>query len=63
MVRLFNPRHDDWNAHFRWIEGGLRIDGKTDIGRTTVLALQLNLRIRVIARRAWISAGWHPPPI
>jgi HNH endonuclease len=61
LVRFFNPRRDDWNAHFRWVDGGLRIEGTTPIGRATVAALRLNQRVRVTARRAWVIAGWHPP--
>ena len=60
-VRLFNPRKDKWDAHFRWADGGQRIEGKTAIGRATVEALNFNLRVRVMARRLWIDAGWHPP--
>lgn len=60
-VRLFNPRRDEWKAHFLWADGGLRIAGRTPIGRATVAALKLNLASRILARRLWISAGWHPP--
>src|SRR6266480_314006 len=34
LTRLFNPRSDDWTAHFVWI--GTKLSGKTDVGRTTV---------------------------
>jgi hypothetical protein len=61
MVRLFNPRRDKWKEHFRWIDGGLHIEGITNIGRAMVVALELNLPIRVTARKRWISVGWHPP--
>ena len=61
VVPLFNPRRDDWDAHFHWVDSGLRIEGRTPVGRATVVALKLNLAIRVIARRAWVIAGWHPP--
>ncbi len=61
-VRLFNPRTDDWFVHFCWIEAGERIEGLTAIGRAMVEALQLNEPItRIVARRNWITAGWHPP--
>ncbi len=30
-------------------------------GRATVVALSLNRHLLVVAQRAWISAGWHPP--
>ncbi|MBO0697161.1 MAG: HNH endonuclease [Zavarzinella sp.] len=61
LVRLFNPRRQIWSAHFRWIESGLRIEGRTPTGRATVAALRLNREVRIMARRLWISAGWHPP--
>lgn len=61
VVRLFNPRRDDWNDHFRWIDAGLRVEGTTPIGRAMVTALKLNQAVRVTARRAWVAAGWHPP--
>lgn len=40
MVRLFNPRRDWWADHFRWVDGGERIEGITDIGRATVDVLE-----------------------
>jgi HNH endonuclease len=61
MVRLFNPRRDRWTDHFRWADGGLRIEGITTIGRATERALELNRRVHVTARRFWIDAGVHPP--
>jgi hypothetical protein len=61
VVPLFNPRRDVWNEHFRWVNAGLEVEGLTPVGRATVAALKLNLPIRVIARRAWVVAGWHPP--
>lgn len=61
VVRLFNPRRDNWDTHFSWADGGLLVEGITPIGRATVTALKLNQRIRVIARRVWVAAGWHPP--
>ena len=49
LTRLFNPRTDNWNAHFR-IQAG-RILGLTPVGRTTVYVLNMNrpdrVRIRV----------------
>jgi HNH endonuclease len=60
-VKLFNPRFQSWDQHFSWTNGGILIEGKTDIGRTTVVALQLNNSYAVTVRQAWVSAGWHPP--
>lgn len=59
--RLFNPRTDDWQAHFAWISDGTVIQGKTTIGRATVTALEMNHPDLVTARQLWVSAGWHPP--
>ena len=60
-VRLFNPRRQRWSRHFRWSADGTEIEGRTAIGRATVRALQLNNLLAITVRRAWISAGWHPP--
>lgn len=60
-VRLFHPRLEVWNEHFRWDADGLLMVGVTPTGRTTVYALNTNDRERVNSRRLWISAGWHPP--
>jgi HNH endonuclease len=61
IVRLFNPRDDNWNDHFQWIEGGRIISGLTPIGRATTIALNLNREHLVRSRSEWIAAGWHPP--
>ncbi|MBW4523366.1 MAG: HNH endonuclease [Scytolyngbya sp. HA4215-MV1] len=58
---LFNPRQQHWIAHFAWSEDGTRVEGLTPIGRVTVLALQMNHAMIVVARRRWVSSGWHPP--
>jgi HNH endonuclease len=60
-VSLFHPRQQNWNDHFTWSEDGTQIEGTTDVGRVTVLALQLNRPVIVAARRRWVSCGWHPP--
>ncbi len=61
IVRIFNPRDQDWDQHFLWVDSGARIAGRTAIGRATVEALRLNRPPLVKARRAWVEAGWHPP--
>jgi len=58
---LFNPRTQDWHAHFAWNDDKTHIIGLTPTGRATVMALQLNRSILVKARRRWVMAGWHPP--
>lgn len=49
LVPLFNPRTDDWDAHFRW--DWPLLAGKSPIGRATVALLQINLAERVHHRR------------
>lgn len=60
-VRLYHPRIQRWDDHFAWEAGGLRIVGRTAIGRATVAALGLNRSQQVTARLHCTSAGWHPP--
>jgi hypothetical protein len=61
MVALFNPRSMSWTEHFAWTDAGDRIVGLTACGRATVVTLNLNRPALVVARRAWVSVGWHPP--
>ncbi|MEP6989016.1 MAG: HNH endonuclease signature motif containing protein [Chloroflexota bacterium] len=60
-VSLFNPRQQQWAEHFLWIDGGLRLEGLTPIGRATIIRLKMNLDRVVNARSYWIKAGNHPP--
>jgi hypothetical protein len=48
LTRLFNPRTDTWNQHFR-IQAG-RVIGLTPVGRTTVYVLNMNRPDRVRIR-------------
>jgi 5-methylcytosine-specific restriction endonuclease McrA len=50
ITPLFNPRRDQWDDHFGW--DGLRIVGRSPVGRTTVRLLQLNSPARLRVRRA-----------
>ena len=61
VVRLFDPRHQQWNDHFTWTAEGDEVVGLTAVGRATLVALKLNRAILVDARRIWSKAGWHPP--
>ncbi|HLB45740.1 MAG TPA: HNH endonuclease signature motif containing protein [Anaerolineales bacterium] len=61
IVRLFDPRRQNWNEHFAWTPEGDQIVGLTPVGRATVIALNLNRPSLVNARQAWVSVGWHPP--
>jgi hypothetical protein len=59
IVRLFQPRSDQWNDHFTW--RGARIEALTKIGRTTIAVLDLNRPARVLVRQALIEEGVFPP--
>jgi|SRR6266850_5346451 len=61
MVLLFNPRHQIWSQHFGWTADGTRVEGKSPVGRATVLALQLNRPGLLNLRRLMVIAGIHPP--
>ena len=60
-VNLFNPRQQNWSVHFEWIDGGLRLQGNSAIGRATIQRLKINQERVVRARRNWLRAGTHPP--
>ncbi len=59
--KIFNPRQQKWQDHFRWIAGETKIEGITAIGRATVMALNMNRSLIVKTRARWVKAGWHPP--
>jgi hypothetical protein len=54
-TRLFHPRQDRWDAHFRW--RGARLVGITAIGRTTIQVLNINHAAFVLVRKALTDAG------
>jgi len=59
-VQLFHPRTDRWGDPFAW--KGVKIIGKTDVGRATVSALQLNRELILAIREEETVAGRFPPP-
>jgi hypothetical protein len=59
LVRLFNPRRNRWDRHFRWI--GPVLVGRTSVGRVTVAILNINDIYRVMQRRTLIAEGQFPP--
>ena len=58
-VPLFNPRIDVWDEHFRWSANGLKILGKTPIGRATVRTLRFNRRGVSVLRSMLLELGLH----
>jgi len=58
LVRLFNPRKQDWFDHFEVMDG--EIIPKTDTGAATIKLLNLNQVNRILERLDLISAGLYP---
>jgi hypothetical protein len=58
IVRLFNPRHHKWIAHFRW--KGPVLVGRTPSGRATISVLAINHPAAIAARAALIQEGVFP---
>jgi 5-methylcytosine-specific restriction endonuclease McrA len=58
LVRLFNPRIDNWDDHFVLERDG-RISAHTDVGRVTEFLLKLNQPKSVEIRRV-LSQRRHP---
>jgi hypothetical protein len=54
-TRLFHPRKDRWEDHFRW--RGPRLVGTTAVGRTTIQVLNINHTAFVLVRKALREAG------
>ena len=58
--RLYHPRNDRWSEHFRF--EGLRIVGRTPVGRATVAALDLNTGRRIAIRAIERKLGLDESP-
>jgi len=61
QVTLFNPRIHAWETHFKWSDNSAHIEGKTSIGRATLVRLRLNRPGLVNLRIALAAVGKHPP--
>ena len=55
VVRLFRPRQDAWEQHFRW--QGAWLHGLTSIGRVTVAVLEMNDPDMVLLRELLLHEG------
>lgn len=58
MTRLFHPRQDSWDEHFRTV--GAVITGRTAIGRATVRLLKMNASLRLDLRTELVVIGRWP---
>ena len=59
ITRLFHPRQDRWQDHFRWLAAELL--GLTDVGRKTIVVLAINDADALAARATLIAEGLFPP--
>jgi hypothetical protein len=55
LTRLFHPRHDLWQDHFRW--SGAFLHARTAIGRTTIEVLRINSTDAVAVRQSLLEEG------
>ncbi len=55
LTRLFHPRKDRWEDHFR--RAGAHIVGVTDVGRTTAWLLQFNEADNLAQRELLLELG------
>ena len=60
IVRLFHPREDQWEDHFRVATESGELEGLTPIGRVTVVRLGMNSAAQVVARQQWMRLGHFP---
>lgn len=58
LTRLFNPRSDVWEEHFRLV--GSRVVGITGMGRTFVWLLEMNSKERITLREMLLELGEWP---
>ncbi|NEO87819.1 MAG: HNH endonuclease [Spirulina sp. SIO3F2] len=61
LVVLFHPRQQQWHQHFDWNPDSTVVVGKTQCGRATIEALQINRKGVVNLRRLLVKANRHPP--
>jgi 5-methylcytosine-specific restriction endonuclease McrA len=59
VVRLYHPRNDTWEEHFRWEGAWLR--GITAAGHATLEVLGINTSDLVLLRASLIREGLFPP--
>ena len=60
VLRLYHPRKDRWERHFRW--NGPVLEGRTAIGDVTLAVLSINHPEAGVVREALLEEGVFPPP-
>ena len=59
-VRLFHPRENHWESHFRVDAERGTIEGLTPVGRASAVLLAMNSDAQLMARRQWMRLGLFP---
>ncbi len=59
-VRLFNPRRDVWNEHFRVNLKTFEIEGLTEIAVGTINRLKINNVRQITSRQLWNKSEIFP---
>jgi HNH endonuclease len=59
MTRLYHPRSDVWQEHFRW--AGHELIGLSDVGRSTIRVLNMNSHVLMVIRATLLMEGLFPP--
>jgi hypothetical protein len=59
IARLYHPRRDAWEDHFRW--AGHELVGLTEIGRATIRVLAMNDQLAREIRAVLMLEGPYPP--
>src|SRR5271166_1214368 len=60
VVRLFHPRRDRWDEHFRVESEDGVIQVLTPVGRVIVACLRRNRDVQREARRSWMQLKLYP---
>ena len=58
LTRLFHPRQDAWEAHFKW--QGAELVGLTAVGRATIAVLDINHPLPLMMRAQLMTEGVFP---
>ena len=60
VTRLFHPRRDRWDDHFRFNTDSFSIESLTDTGEVTAQLLGFNEIERVLERQSLVQIGHFP---
>jgi hypothetical protein len=62
LIRLFDPRRDNWSDHFQWsATDPMWLEARSAAARATIELLDLNSQHRRQVRHWLIALRFHPP--